>query len=569
MAEATESIGQRRLSRRLFLRGSALTVGSVAMGGLLAACAQQPPPAQTAAPAKPAESKPAESKPVGQPAATQPAPQSQPPATVAPTAGGKPITFVEGTDVTTLDPTLVSDTPTWTAINLLYDTLVTWDPNMKLVPLLAAKWATSDDRKTWTFDLRPGVKFSDGSPFNAEAVKYSVERTLKPETGSVVRAIFEGIVDKVEPGGENQVKITTKNPYPDLLTVLASPSAAMYSPSATEKYDVKEYGRNPVGTGPYMVKEWTTGERLVMVPNPSFWGEKPRTPQITYRPIPEAATRAALLRTGEADIVVKLPPEEIRNLESAPNVDVLRLDSMYQISFELHVEKDDPPLKDKRVRQALNYAVDKEAISKSILQDLGAPIRSPFGPGIDFRVEQEPYKYDPARAKQLLTEAGYPNGFKMELWSPQGRYLKDGEISEAVQGYLKAVGIDAGLRIWEWAPYTQAVRQDATRQAMMLGRATPGADFFVTRLFTKGAIGQFNSTGFTTEKTEDLIPKARSTFDESERAQLYREIQATVWDEAPWIFLYNQKALVGTRKDVQGFGMWSHEVMLLRDVAKS
>jgi peptide/nickel transport system substrate-binding protein len=440
---------------------------------------------------------------------------------------------------------------------------------MKIVPRLATKWAISDDKKTWTFDLQPNVKFSDGSAFNPEAVKFSIKRTLDPKAGSVVRAVFETIFDQVEPVGSSQVKITTKAPYPDLLIVLASPTAGMYSPAATQKYDAKEYGRHPVGTGPYMLKEWTTGERVVLVPNPNYWGDKPKTPQITFRPVPEAASRAAMLRTGEADIAVKLPPEEFKNLQSMSNLNVLQLDSMYQVSYELNVAKDNPPLNDKRVRQALNYAVDKDAIAKNVLGGFGQAIRSPFGPGIDFRVEFDGYTYDPARAKQLLADAGYANGLKMELWSPQGRYLKDRETSEAVQGYLKAVGIDAGLRIWEWAPYLAAVREDASRQAMMLGRATPGADFFSTRLWTKGSIGQFNSTNYWTPDLEQLIPQARSTFDDQQRAQAYKQIQQTVWDDAPWLFLYNQKALVGLRKEVQGFAMWTHEVMLLRNVVKA
>lgn len=517
------------ISRRDFLKASV-----VAAGGLVAGCAGVPGPS--------------------------PRPSGE---------EGKPITFVEGTDVTTLDPTVVSDTPTWGIIMLVYDTLVTWDEDMRIIPSLATGWTLSDDRRTWTFDLHPDVKFSDGSPFNAEAVKFSIERTLDPKTGSVVRAIFEGVIEKVEPVSASRVRITTKAPYPDLLIILASPTAGIYSPSATTKYDVKEYGRHPVGTVPYLVDDWVPGERLVLVTNPNFWGPRPRTPRIIFRPVPDAATRAAMLRTGEADIVVKIPPEEVRNLEAIPDVQVLRLDSMYQVSFELNVAKDMPPLKDRRVRQALNHAVDKDAIARNILQNFGQPIRSPFGPGIDFRVEFEPYRYDPQRARQLLAEAGYPSGFPLELWSPQGRYLKDREVAEAVQGYLRAVGIDASLRIWEWAPYTQAVRVDESRQAMLLGRATPGADFFCTRLFTKGAIGQFNSTNFWTPELEELIPRARSTFDEQERARLYRQIQTIVWEEAPWIFLYNQKALVGIRRNVTGFKMWKHEVMLLRDVVKS
>lgn len=432
---------------------------------------------------------------------------------------------------------------------------------------MATKWTISDDKRTWTFELRDGVKFHDGSPLTSEAVKFSLERVLDPSTGSAFRAIFANILDKVDTPDPKTVKITTKEPYPDLLVTLAPATSGILHPATVQKFG-KDYGRNPNGTGPFMLKDWVSNERVVLVPNPNYWGPKPQISQITYRPIPDGAARAAVLKTGEADIVVKIPPEEIRGLESDPNVNVLKLDSMYQVSWELNVEKTNPPLNDKRFRQALNYAVDKVAITKKIMQDLAVPMVSPFTPKVDYRVELTPYEYNPNKAKELISQAG-GNGAKIVVWSPQGRYLKDKEASEALVNYLNDVGLSAELRIWEWAPYTQAVRQDPERQVMMLGRATPGADFFTTRLFTKAAIGQYNSTGFFTPRIEELASKARSTFDEAQRAAMYKEIQEIVWDEAPWIFGYNQKAIVGARKNVQGFEMLPQEAFLLAGTVKS
>ena len=306
----------------------------------------------------------------------------------------------------------------------------------------------------------------------------------------------------------------------------------------------------------------------MLVPNPNYWGQKPIPSQITYRPIPEASARAAVLRTGEADIVVKIAPEEIRNLEGDANVNVLKLDSMYQVSWELFTEKTSPPLNDKRFRQALNYAIDKAAITKKIMGDLATPMNSPFTPKVDYRVELQPYPYDPDKAKQLLNQVNAA-GAKISIWSPQGRYLKDREASEAVVNFLREIGLDADLRVWEWSPYLRAVREDPDRQAYMLGRATPGADFFTTRLFTKGAIGQYNVSHFNTPRVEELASKARGTFDEGQRASMYKEIQEIVWDEAPWLFGYNQKSVVGVCKDVQNFAMLPQEAFLLGQVGKA
>ena len=558
--ETTHSDGRVRplpVSRRAFLRRAALLGGVGLAGGLLAACAPAAPPAPA--------------KPVLEPTQPAAAPQAAPAqAGASPTqqpAAAKPVVFVEGTDVTAFDPTTVTDTPTWTVLGLLYDGLVTWDKDLKVLPALATKWSTSDDKKTWTFELREGVKFHDGSPMDSQAVKFSIDRVQDPATASAYRAIFANIFDKVETPDAKTVKITTKEPYPDLLVTLAPATSGIVSPATVQKYG-NDYGRNPNGTGPFMIKDWVSNERLVLVPNPNYWGPKPQISQLTYRPIPEAAARAAVLKTGEADIVVKIPPEEIKGLEGDQNLSVLKLDSMYQVSWELNMDKTSPPLGDKRFRQGLNYAVDKDAITKIIMQGLATPIVSPFTPKVDFRVELPPYNYDPAKAKELINQAG-GSGAHITVWSPQGRYLKDKEASEAVVNYLKEAGLQADLRIWEWSPYLKAVREDPERMASMLGRATPGADFYTTRLFTKAAIGQYNTTNFSHPRVEDLAVKARSTFDESQRAAMYKEIQQIVWDEAPWVFGYNQKAIVGIRKNIQNFEMLPQEAFLLANVAKT
>jgi len=554
------------VSRRGFLRRVVALTGGLSIGAsLLSACS-------------PAPSAPAAAKPTTGPLAATSAPApttaaaaTKPPAQAAPaapqSAPGKSVTFVEGTDVTVFDPTVVTDTPTTSVLGMLYDGLVRWDKDLKILPALATKWAISEDKRTWTFDLRDDVKFHDGSPFNAEAAKYSVERVIDPATGSAVRAVWSNLLDKVEAIDAKTLKITTKEPYADLLINLAPSTAGIVNPTTAQKLG-KDYGRNPVGTGPFTIKEWVANERLALVPNPNYWGTKPQVSQFTYRPIPDASARAAVLRTGEADIVVKLPPEELKNLDGDANINVLRLDSMYQVSWEMNVEKASPPFNDKRFRQALNYAVDKATICKKIMQDMAVPMVSAFTPKVDYRIELQPYAYDPAKAKQLINDAG-ASGAKVVVWSPQGRYLKDKEASEAVVNFLREVGLDATLQIWEWAPYQVAVRENAERQAYMLGRATPGADYFTTRLFTKAAIGQYNVSGFNTPRVEELASLGRATFDEAKRAAAYKEIQQIVWDEAPWLFGYNQKSLVGTRKNITGVEMMPQESFLLNQVAKA
>jgi len=479
----------------------------------------------------------------------------------------KQLVFVQGTDLTVLDPMMSVSTPTNGALLLIHQGLVFYDKEMKIVPVLATGWSVSPDKKSWTFSLRPNVKFANGARFTAKSIQFAFERMMDPATASPARSLFMA-VDRVEAPDDLTVKFITKVPFPDLLLSLAQPNLLAYEPAHTKKLSLKEYARNPMGTGPFMLKEWIPGDRAVFVPNPHFWGPPPGVDSIVIKPVPEGAARAAMLRTGEADIAVELPPEEMRNLEGDPDIVLKKIDSMYQISYELNNTKENPPLANKLVRQALNYAVDKDAIVKTLLMGLGAPMVSPFGPGMGFRATFEPYRYNPEKARKLLAEAGYPHGFKLTLATPSGRYLKDKEVTEAVQGYLQAVGVQAEVRVFEWSPYMTFIHKDEAREAFMVGRATPSPDFTTTRLFSKSAIGLYNAAKFWREKIEELMVKARSSFDAKERTEWYRQIQAIVWEEAPWVFLHNQKALVGTRKNVEGYAMLSTETSVLGGVSK-
>lgn len=554
-----------RITRRELMKRAALAAGTLPLvGSLVSACSQPSPSASSGQAATGTKPTAASS---GQ-ASTGTSPTAAPAVAKPATGSKKSLVFVEGTDISVLDPMMVVDTPSNGPCFMIYDGLVTFDKDMNVKPVLATTWDISDDKKTWTFHLRPNVKFSNGAPFNSKSVQFTFERMMDPATASPARTQY-AIIDHVETPDDLTAKFVTKEPFPDLLLNLAQPNFLAYDPDATKKFSVKDYGRNPVGTGPYMLKDWVSGDHALFVPNPNYWGPAPALSSITYKPVPEAATRAAMLRTGEADIAVKIAPEDIKNLQGDSNLNVLTLDSMYQISFELNNTLKNPPLDNKMVRQALNYAVDKDSIVKNVLMGLGAPMVSPMGPGIKYRATFKPYEYDPAKAKKMLADAGYPNGFKLVLTTPHGRYLKDQEVAQAVQGYLQAVGIQAEVQTMEWAPYMVFIQKDASRQAMLLGRATPVADYTATRLWSKAAIGLYNVTGFWRPKIEELLPEARSSFDDKQRTDLYQQIQAIVWDEAPWIFLHNQKAVIGVRKGVDGFVMLTTEVNILNNVSKA
>jgi len=475
--------------------------------------------------------------------------------------------FVEGTDVTIFDPPQVTDTPTNGMIRLLYNNLVTYDREMVIVPELAERWEVDEAGSTWTFHLRPGVVFSNNAPLTADDVAFSIQRIQDPAQASPHAALF-AVIQEVVPVDEMTVQFKTDGPFADLLVNLASSSSAILSRAATESMDSQTYGQQPVGTGPFMLADWIPGDRCEFVPNPAYWGPAAQVGKIVYRPVPEASTRAAMLQTGEADVAVKISPEDVPSLEGNSDLQVIPFESMYQISIELNCGIENPPLNQQAFRQALNHAIDKQAIVDNVLGGLGDVAVSPFGPGIQFRAEFDTYGYDPDRAKQLLEEVGAAE-VAIKLWSPEGRYLKDRQVSEAIQGYLQAVGLQAELQIWEWAPYQTAIRGDAARQGFMVGRATPGADYTATRLFSSQSLGQYNLTNFSDPGIDERLVQARQSFDEAERARLYQEIQNIWWQQAPWIFLHNQRAIVGVQNSVQDFFLFPHEVVDLRTVAKS
>ncbi len=477
------------------------------------------------------------------------------------------LVYVEGSDIATLDGAFVVDVPSMTLLRLVYNNLVKLNRRMEIEPDLAMRWEISPDRLTWTFHLRPGVKFSDGTPLTAEAVKFTLERMLDRATAAPNRIYFAEIAG-IQVVDDLTLRITTSVPFPDLLFNLTQRGGNVLNPAVVRKWGVKDYGQHPVGSGPFMLKEWQTGDRLAFEVNPHYWGPKPKLRRIVYRPVPEASVRAAMLITGEADLAVKIEPEEIPNLDRNPNVKWSTEESTNAILLEILMDR--KPFDDVRVRRALNMAIDREAIIKNVLRGLGTPHCSPVGLGVGVYIATfDCHKYDPAGAMRLLAEVGYSNGFDMELWASNGRYLKDRQVAEAVQGYLKAVGINARLTLREWAAHRN-VWLAKDRQVWMIGRAVPGADFTFTRLYTKAEWdkGANNNTHFSDARVEDLARQGRVEFDVQKRKAIYRELQKIVWDAAPAIYLHLQKQLIAMRRNVQGLVVIPTEELVLEGVSK-
>jgi peptide/nickel transport system substrate-binding protein len=490
------------------------------------------------------------------------------PVVLAASAAPKVLTYADGTDITTLDGAFITDLPSSSLLKLVFNSLVSLTADMGIEPDLAESWTVADDKITWIFKLRQGPKFSNGKPVTAEAVKFSLERiidekTVSPNRSALAQLKAVAVVDN------HTVQIITKQPFPDLLPALADRTGMIMDPAEVAKYPVREVGRHPVGSGPYQVREWIPGQQVVLERNPQWWGSSLAIDRIVYRVVPEANTRLAMVQRGEADIIARPPVEALPALEKDPGLKVLKVDGILTITLEMLTDK--KPLDDPRVRKAIAHAIDRKAIIEGLLQGLASEHCSTVGPGVgrEFLTQQPCYEYNPQKAKELLTQADYPDGFTIDLWIPQGRYTKDREIGEAVQAMLGEVGITVNLQTWEWATYRQKWAAP-DRTMWMIGRATGFTDFIFTRQFSKAMwdSGANNNTRFYDPQVEELLVKARQEMDVKQRAVYYRQIQEITWQALPILPIHTQKIVLVTRSNISGLTIIPNEEVILSTVRK-
>lgn len=463
------------------------------------------------------------------------------------------VRVAEATDVVTLDPAFAADRPSHTVIGHLFQRLMRYEYDattgrLTVVPELAQRIEGSEDGRSWTVVLRSGQVFSDGNAVDAIAVKYSLERILAPAIGSPYRPLLEP-VERIDVMGSDRLRIVTRAPYSALVENLAAYQTSVVSWRAAGRVPLREFGRQPVGSGPYRLAEWTPGRQVVLVRNEQFAGKRPWADSLVFRPIPEAATRGVALEAGDVDVAMRLPPELAERVSGRRDLGLVRVPTTFQISLEFNNRR--KPFDNPKVRRALNLAVDRRAIAERVLLGGGSVPRGPAPRGVTYRVELAEHPYDPEGARQLLAEAGYPQGFSTVLWVPSGRYLKDVEVAQAVQAYLGAVGVRAEIRVWEWGAYVSAIaRPDKEAGLYLLGVSIPTADWRFFRNFHSEA--PTNYSGYRNPEVDRLLERARAAREERERRSLYERVQRVLWEDAPYLFLYDQVLLVGVRQGLEG-----------------
>ena len=476
------------------------------------------------------------------------------------------IVFADGNEPIGLYPPTATSPP-GTIQYLLYDTLIGHDENMNPDPSrgLATSWEVGEDQLTWTIRLREGVKFHDGTDFDAEAVKVNIETILDPDTAASRRSNFAVItaVNVVDP---LTVELVTERPYPYLPNLLTDRSAMMVSPTALQERGVEGVSRDPVGTGPYTFVEWVPNDHITFKANPDYWGGAPRVSEIVFRQVPEDSARTAMLHTGEVDIALNLPPADLNSLEANPEVNVIRTDSLTVVHSEM--KQTQPPFSIPEVRLAMNLAVDKEAIVNNIMNGAGSVPQSPAAPSMYGYVAMDPFPYDPERARELLAEAGYPDGFEGTLWFIPGRWGGDTQVAEALQAYWRAVGLEIEILRTDQAGNDEIVLTDPDEvpgYTSLQLRTSPYMHFHLHRLYHSTS----SDTGYSNPRVDELLDQAASTFDLDEQAALFEEIQRLIWEDAPFIELFVRQNLAGVREGISGYVFYPIGDLLLTEVQRA
>lgn len=424
----------------------------------------------------------------------------------------------------------------------IFDSLVGRDADNKIVPQLAESWKAVDD-VTWQFKLRRGVVFHDGEPFNAEAVRFTFERVLDPNQKSPNRANV-GEVARVEVVDDYTVNLVLRQPYAPLLNRLID--FPIVPPKYTAEKGNQGLALRPVGTGPFRFVELVKDDHLIVEAFDRHWRGAPKIRRIVYKPIPEPFTRAAALRNNEVDLIDTVPPNLAAELERAGGIRVSRVPSTWIIYLGLNALR--KPLSDVRVRQALNYATDVDALVRSVLDGNARRMDGPFTPHMfGFDPSVKGYGPDPAKARRLLAEAGYPDGVEITLEAPAGRYQGDKEIAEALGGQWQKAGFKPRVHVAEWGAYFKRYLGRQFQDAYLLGLGGPmqDADELYNLVSSKG-----RGLYYKNEKVDALFDAGRSTMDPAKRRKIYADLARTMVEDATWVFLMQQVDIYAMRDRV-------------------
>ncbi|MBU2712961.1 ABC transporter substrate-binding protein [Zooshikella sp. WH53] len=461
----------------------------------------------------------------------------------------------------------------------IYDGLVRYKPGtLDIEPALAKAWTISEDGTHYSFILRQGIKFHDGTEFTANAIKFNFERMLDKshpyhKTGPFPLAFFFSAVEKVIVKSRYSVEFVLKEPFAPFLSNLAYPTGLIVSPAAVKKYG-KAFGRHPAGTGAFKFAEWQSHRKVVVTRNDDYWDGLAALDAVIFRPITDANTRVAEMLSGGIDLMVEVPPDNLAMFKKAKDLTVYEQTGPHVWFLILNMMHG--PFADKRMRQAVNYAINKQALVNSVLQGTAVIAAGPTPPVFTWAYNKtlQPYPYDPGKARKLIKAAGY-KGEKLTFYVTEGGsgMLEPIAMGTAIQADLAKVGLKVTIESYEWNTFLGKVNPGLGEQADMAEMAWMINDpdtlpYLALRTAAWPEKGGFNSGYYSNPEVDALLKEARKTTDQEQRGQLYRKMQAIVHEDAPWAFIAHWQQNAVAHHTIKDFQLQPSFFLLLKDVQK-
>jgi len=477
-----------------------------------------------------------------------------------------------------LDPATVTAVNDFRILMNLYDGLVRYkDGALEVEPSLATDWQISGDGLVYTFNLRRGVKFHDGTDFDAAAVEFNFQRMLDEahpyhDTGPFPLSFFFSTITEVEALGRDRVRFTLSEPYAPFLSNLAYPTGLIVSPEGVKKHR-GDFGRNPSGTGAFRFGEWASNSKVVLERNTAYWGGAPPLEAVVFRPITDGNTRVAEMLSGGIDVMVEIPPDNVKQFDG--NGYRLHEQAGPHVWF-LILNAKSGPFADKRVRQAVNYAIDKQKLVDNVLQGTAEVAAGPTPPAFAwaYNTALKPYPHDPDKARALIRAAGH-DGAELTFYVTEGGsgMLDPVAMGAAIQADLVKVGLKVRIETYEWNTFLGKVNPGLEGKADMAEMAWMTNDpdtlpYLALRTDAWPDKKGFNSGYYSNPEVDALLEAARTSTDQAERANLYKEMQTLVHEDAPWAFIANWKQNAATRDSVRHFKLQPSFYLLLHRVSK-
>lgn len=471
------------------------------------------------------------------------------------------LVFAMNTDVQSMDPQIQNDTTSEQVVKMLYNTLLKFEDDGTVVGDLAESWSVSEDKLTWTFNLKQGVKFHNGKELTSADVKATFDRALNAEAGGLRTTEIIKMFTSVEAPDPYTVTITTDAPYGPMESLMCNMSLGIMDADYIEQYglDLGTSAEGENGTGPFKVVSWERDQEIVVERFDDYFGTPAKLQTVVYTIIPEAASRVIALETGEVDVIDKPTDEDLARLEAdTENFTVLRKPTISQRLFRFGCN--DPIISNTKVRQAIVYAIDRQAIIDALFTGSGYPSTAPLAPVTFGYSDLGEIEQDLELAKSLLAEAGYPDGFDTKIVTTE-RYQNGIELAEIISQQLAEIGINAEIEVWEWSALSASwngITADEFDQPIFIMGAGPSmrdADGGLRGLYTTSETGlnDRNYGFYSNAEVDALIEQGMQETDQQKRVEIYKEAMEILYREDPVAFwLFDMYGLAITSSKVEG-----------------